>query len=83
MRRIGGMRVVGGVAIFVLAVTIRAPAAADEETGVQDQELLEFLGSFDAMDEDWLVVSIEDMAREKEEMSRDGEKRAEATRDED
>lgn len=71
------------VAVLALAAGLGTAALGEERLESEDQDLLEFLGSFDATDEDWLAVSIEQMVRENEETTGAGEDRVEAAKDED
>lgn len=47
-----------------LTLVTAAPARADETAAVPDVEMLEFLGAWDAGDEDWVAMNIEDLDEE-------------------
>lgn len=52
--------------IATLVFTTGASNSAGEASDDPDMEMLEFIGSWAAEDEDWLAVSIEDLALEQE-----------------
>lgn len=52
--------------IAILALANGTAIRAGDDSGDPDMEMLEFLGSWETEDEDWLAVSIEDVALEKE-----------------
>ncbi len=69
-------------AMAMLAVMAGMMASAEEEIDLQEQEMLEFLGSWETEDEDWLAMNIEDIAIEQEQAETGDERGAEAANDE-
>jgi len=55
--------------IATLVLTTGAANSAGEASDDPDMEMLEFIGSWQAEDEDWLAVSIEDVEFEQERAS--------------
>jgi len=81
MRRVS--RTTGRSRAVIAALALMAGAAgAGDDLDVQDQEMLEFLGSWEAEDEDWLAMSIEDLVVEDEKAQADEQEGAEAANDE-
>lgn len=66
MRRHQGITRIFGVVIAILALVIGTASSAGDESDDPDMEMLEFLGSWETEDEDWLAVSIEDVALEQD-----------------
>jgi hypothetical protein len=58
-------RIIGAL-IAILALASGASVSAGEGSDDADMDMLEFLGSWEAEDEDWLAVSIEDVELEQE-----------------
>ena len=57
-------------------------AAAAEQANEQPQDLLEFLGTFDQQDDDWVAVTIDEMSQEHEDRGEGEEQTDEASDDE-
>ena len=55
----------------MLALTALGPGAQAQEGEAADAELLEFLGSWELEDEDWVAVTIEDLEEERRAGGRD------------
>jgi hypothetical protein len=72
----------GPALMAAITVAIGNTAIGSDTVEPKDQALLEFLGSFEESDEDWLAVTIEEMTQEDAQASgKDGE-RVEAANDE-
>ena len=57
-------------------------AGAAEQAEEQPQDLLEFLGTFDQQDDDWVAVTIDEMSQEHEDGGESEEQTEEASDDE-
>lgn len=55
-----------GALIAILALASGAGVSAGEDSDDPDMEMLEFLGSWETEDQDWLAVSIEDVELEQD-----------------
>jgi hypothetical protein len=73
---------IGRAVVATLAVVVGAVAGAVDPMEIPDQEMLEFLGSWEAEDEDWLAMSMEELTLEEEQAEADDEAAAEAMNDE-
>lgn len=58
-------RVLGRSTVLLLALAALGPGAQAQEGEVVEVELLEFLGSWELEDEDWVAVTIEDLEEER------------------
>jgi hypothetical protein len=67
-------------AIFLAAA---GAGGAEDPPEEADSDLIEFLGSFDDMDDDWLVVNMEEMAAGREESGDAGRDDVETSDDQD
>jgi hypothetical protein len=72
----------GPALIAAITMAIGNTAIGSDTVEPKDQALLEFLGSFEESDEDWLAVTIEEMTEEGDQASGEDEERAEAANDE-
>ncbi len=70
------------VAIAALALLAAVITRAGDGIDAQDEEMLEFLGSWEAEDEDWLVVSMEELMLDEDAPEAGDEAHAEAAEDE-
>jgi len=66
----------------VVAAGVGGGAGAAEQAGEQPPDLLEFLGTFDEQDDDWVAVAIDEMGRDYEDGGEGEEETEEASDDE-
>ncbi|MGD9256579.1 MAG: hypothetical protein PVG29_02085 [Gammaproteobacteria bacterium] len=81
MRRTSSIRIAAVLAAIFLAA--ESAGGAEDPPEEADSDLIEFLGSFDDMDDDWLVVNMEEMAGRREESGDAGRDDVETSDDQD
>jgi hypothetical protein len=64
VRRTYSIRVAAVLAAIFLAAA--GPGGAEDPPNEADSDLIEFLGSFDGTDDDWLAVNMEEMGAGRE-----------------
>lgn len=74
----GPMSSKGKAAVAMAALTLALAAGAADEIEVRDEDMLEFLGSWEAGDEDWLAMNMEDLEVRREQAQSGDEDGAEA-----
>jgi len=68
----------GKAAVAMAALTLALIAGAADEIEIRDEDMLEFLGSWEAGDEDWLAMNMEDLEVRREQVESGDENGAEA-----